>query len=281
MRRLWMWLWLFLGLGAILACGFSFNTSTGPSADIPTPVLAPSGSGSPANGGGNPATTSPPPAAPPSPTPTPAGTPVTCPGQPFRLLIPQGLSLNLQCFQTTFGMMDNAQTISIWRFATSPADALCEQGCVDVIPVADAQRAFGSFLFPPQGQNAAVLYEAKRQNLTFVSGQGVRTLEMQGQGVALLSNVNLQYVFRGYSSNGKYAVYVIFPIQAPGLPNADEPGANTNPQVFAPLPPANDMAQWDTFNQKAVQYLNGLSAQQFTPRLDLLDALVQSVDTGP
>ena len=279
MRRIRTWSLLFVALGVLWACRVSVDL-TPPTQDsgsvIPTPVLTGGVTPAPAGGGAN----SLPPTSPPV-SPTPAGTPVTCPGQPFRLRIPQGMALSLQCFQTTFGTVDSPQTITIWRVATSPADAFCDQGCVDIIPLADAQQVLGGFVFPPEGQNGAVLYEAQRQNLGFVSGQGVRTLEVQGQGVALVSNVNLRYVFRGTSTNGKYAVYVTWPITAPGLPDAEMPDLNTNPQVFAPLPPANDPAQWDTFNQQAVQYLNGLTPQQFTPSLTLLDALVQSIDTGP
>ncbi len=280
MRRFAIWLFLLIVLGALVACRFSFNLSSGSQEEIPTPALVLT---TPANTGGSPGgngpTTAPPTPVPASPT--PAGTQVSCPGKPFQLRIPQGLSLNLQCFQTTFGMMDSPQVITIWRFATSPSDTFCEKGCVDIIPVADAKQKLGGFAFPPEGQNAAVLYETLRQNLTFASGQGVRTLELQGQGVVLVSNGNLTYVFRGYSTNGQYAVYATFPVQAPGLPNAETPDANTNPQVFAPLPPADDPAQWDAYNQKAMQYLAGLSAQQFTPNLALLDALIQSVATGP
>jgi len=279
MRRLWKWGLLFASLGVLLACSISVNLTPAPQgsgSQIPTPVLSGGLTPAPAGGGAS----SLPPTSPPA-SPTPAGTPVSCPGQPFRLRIPQGMAVTLQCFQTTFGTMDSAQTIAIWRFATSPADAFCDQGCVDVISLADAQQVLGGFAFPPEGQNAAVLYEAQRQNLGFVSGQGVRTLEVQGQGVVLVSNANLRYVFRGTSANGKYAVYVTWPIAAPGLPDAETPDLNTNPQVFAPLPPATDPAQWDAFNQQAVQYLNGLTAQQFTPSLTLLDALVQSIDTGP
>ncbi len=249
---------------------------------LPTPVVA---------GGGSTAAAPPtqpaaPPAQPPSPTPA---APTALPGTPVQfgsssIVIPQGLNLALQGFQADFGYAEDAlmgtgtmKVIKITRFGVSPQDVFCKQGCIDIIPVADAQKVLGRFAFPPEGQNATVLYETRKQTLTFAGGQGTRSLEVQGQGMVLVSNANLRYVFRGYTQNGQYAVYATLPITAPGLPSGETPDANTNPNVFTALPPAADPAQWDAFNQQAVQYLQNLPANQFAPALNLLDALIGSV----
>ncbi len=270
--------WLFLVVLTAGACRFLFEPAPSqPPSDIPTPVLNGQSSSTGNPGGGAPPPTVMPPTSQPA-TPTPAGTTVTCPSAPIRLTIPQGLSWTSQCFQTTFGTMDSSQVITIWRFATSPADAFCEQGCVDVIPLAQAQAAFGQWVFPPEGQNAAVIFEAARTPLNFVSGQGTRTLEIQGQSLVMANNESLVYVFRGTTSNGQYAVYAVFPVVAAILPSTMDPAQNTNAQALQPLPQdITDMAGIEAYNQKAAQALSQQPPTAFTPRLDLLDLLIQSL----
>jgi len=205
-----------------------------------------------------------------------------------QLTIPAGWSgLRLQGFQAQFGyavealMGGNVTTIAITRFATSPQDTFCERGCIDIIPVAQAKQALGRFAFPPDGQGGMVLFQTRSQTLSFQNGSGTRTLEMHGQGVQFVNNAELRYIFRGYTSDGQYAVYVTFPIQASILPSDPDPAANTNPHVFAPPPALDDPTAIDTFNQQAVTQLNALSPNDFSPNLAWLDALVQSLYVGP
>ncbi len=196
-------------------------------------------------------------------------------------------NLNLQGFQAQFGyavdalMNGTMSTIGITRFATSPQDEFCEYGCIDIIPVAQAQQALGRFLFPPEDQGAAVTFQTRRKTLSFQNGSGDRTLEVHGQGVETVSNRSLRYIFRGYTANGQYAVFVTFPIQATILPSDPDPAANTNPNVFAPVPPVDDPAAIDAFNRQAMTLLDTLSPSAFTPDLDWLDGLVQSIYAGP
>lgn len=279
--RMHLWMkfgWLFLGMLMAGACRFLFETPTPqPASDIPTPVLygQPSPMGN-AGGGAPPTTVMP--STPPPAMPTPSGNTVTCPSAPVRLAVPQGLNWKPQCFQTTFGLMDSPQVITIWRFATSPTDAFCEQGCVDVIPLAQAQAAFGQWVFPPEGQNATVTFEAARVSLRFAGGQGTRTLEIQGQSLVMANNESLVYVFRGTTSNGQYAVYAVFPVDAAILPSSMDPAQNTNTQALQPLPQdITDMAGIEAYNQKAAQALSQQPPTAFTPRLDLLDLLIQSL----
>ena len=287
MRRV-RWFGLWMALAAVsLACEVQIQmTSTAPApttSDLPTVAAS-----------GNLPT-----AAPASPTSLPAN-PTSPPGNPTapqgrtvtfgqsKVTIPPGwTNLNLQGFQAQFGYALDAlaggtvSTIGITRFATSPQDDFCDAGCIDIIPVAQAQQSLGRFAFPPEEQGAAVTFRALAQTLSFQNGSGERALEIQGQGLQFVNNAELRYVFRGYTHDGKYAVYVTFPIQASILPSGPDPASNTNPNVFAAPPQLDDPAAVDAFNQQAASRLATLNPSAFTPRLDWLDALVQSVYAGP
>ncbi len=269
-RRLWLWLGLAV---ALLACEFNFQMGSTTAANPVTPMPPTNTPAIEAVG-------------PPTVALVPTGRTVTF-GQ-SSVTIPAGWqSLNLQGFQAQFGyaldalMGGNLTTIAITRFATSPQDEFCEWGCVDIIPVAQAQQVLGRFLFPPEEQGATVLFQARRRNLSFQNGSGERTLEMHGQGPMPVHNGQLRYIFRGYSANNQYAVFVTFPIQAAILPSSMDPAANTNPQAFAPPPPLDDVSAIEAFNQQAASLLDTLSPSDFTPDLDWLDALVQSIYAGP
>ncbi len=266
-------LWIAL---AFLALACEINVNLTPQADAGPPAVLPP-TDTPAVAAVDPPTVA---AAP------PAGRTVSF-GQ-SSLTIPSGwTNLNLQGFQAQFGyaldalMGGNMTTIAITRFATSPQDTFCDQGCVDIIPVALAQQTLGRFAFPPEEQGAAVIFQTRSKKLSFQNGSGDRTLEMHGQGAQFVNNAELRYVFRGYTNDGQYAVYVTFPVQATILPSAPDPAANTNAQAFAPPPPLDDPAGIDAYNNQAATLLDTLSPSAFTPDLDWLDALVQSIHAGP
>ena len=94
--------------------------------------------------------------------------------------------------------------------------------------------------------------------------QGERSLETFGQSHYGVSNESLNYVFRGYSPDRKYGVYVQVPIHATSLPDVAPTMEFNSPDIL-------------DYNQKAAESMNLLTAADFTPDLDLLDALVASI----
>ena len=152
------------------------------------------------------------------------------------------------------------------RFALTPEE-YCQTWCLIIYPVAEFEHAFGSFVFPPAGYRggAAVIFEAQKTTLSFQKGSGDRSLEAFGQSQYGVSNESLKYVFRGYTMNKQYAVYVQIPIHATNLPDT------------APTMAFNSQEVLD-YNRTATETMNALSPADFTPDLDLLDALVQSMD---
>lgn len=151
------------------------------------------------------------------------------------------------------------------RFALAQEE-YCQTWCLEVYPVAEFEQAFGSFVFPPAGYRggAAVIFEAQKKALSFQNGSGDRALETFGQDHYGVSNESLKYVFRGYTADGQYGIYVQAPTRAANLPDA-APTMTTN---------VEDLLE---YNRQAAESINALTPADFTPNLDLLDALVASI----
>jgi len=151
------------------------------------------------------------------------------------------------------------------RFALAQEE-YCQTWCLMVYPVAEFEQAFGSFVFPPAGYRggAAVIFKAQEKELSFQNGSGDRGLETFGQDHYGVSNESLKYVFRGYSADQQYGIYVQVPIRATGLPET-APTTTTDVQ---------DILE---YNRQAAESMNVLTPADFTPDLDLLDAWVASI----
>ncbi|RPI93565.1 MAG: hypothetical protein EHM40_09460 [Chloroflexi bacterium] len=151
------------------------------------------------------------------------------------------------------------------RFALT-REEYCQTWCLEVYPVAEFEQAFGTFVFPPAGYRggAAVIFEAQKKALSFQNGSGDRTLETFGQDHYGASNESLKYVFRGYTTDRQYGIYVEVPARAANLPDA-APTMTTN---------VEDLLE---YNRQATEAMNALTPADFTPNLDLLDALVASI----
>jgi hypothetical protein len=166
--------------------------------------------------------------------------------------------------------MDGA-TAHHTRFALT-SEEYCHTWCLIVYPITDFTQAFGTFVFPPAAYRggAAVIFKAKEISLSFQNGNGARGLETFGQDHYKVSNESLKYVFRGYSEDQQYGIFVQVPIHASNL--LDVP----------PTMPANDNPLQDIleYNQQVSQSMNALKPADFTPNLDLLDALIVSIYLG-
>ena len=154
------------------------------------------------------------------------------------------------------------------RFSLT-VEEYCQTWCLEVYPIAEFEQAFGFFVFPPAGYRggAAVIFEAQEMALSFQNGSGNRGLETSGQSHYGVSNESLKYIFRGYSADKQYGIYVEIPIHAANLPDS-APTMTTN---------FEDILE---YNRQVAGSMNALTATDFTPNLDLLDALVASIYVG-
>jgi hypothetical protein len=122
--------------------------------------------------------------------------------------------------------------------------------------------------------NAATQIAASIKIIPFQNGSGIRSLTQYAQYAAPINNHELFYHFQGLSSDGRYYIIAILPLTAPILPEDEKPEA-TVPEGGIPIP--TDVGPNDVYYFSVTEKLNSLSPDAFTPSLDALDALIQSI----
>lgn len=122
--------------------------------------------------------------------------------------------------------------------------------------------------------NAGPLIAANIKLIAFQSGSGVRKLTQYAQYEAPINNRELFYHFQGLTSDNKYYVIAILPISAPILAEDEKPEADV-PTEGVPIP--TDIGPNNAYYISVTQKLNALSPDSYTPSLNMLDVLIQSV----
>lgn len=122
--------------------------------------------------------------------------------------------------------------------------------------------------------NAASQISAGIKILSFQNGSGVRSLTQYAQYAAPINNRELFYHFQGLTSDGKYYVIAILPITAPILPEDEKPEAAV-PEGGVPIPTA--VGPNNVYYFSVTEKLNSLAPNAFTPSVEALDALIQSL----
>jgi hypothetical protein len=100
----------------------------------------------------------------------------------------------------------------------------------------------------------------------------VRFITFYAQGIGPITNDALFYTFEGMTTDGKYVVSVQFPVKASILPDSFDPTTFDYNQF---------MATYADYMATTVNDLDLLQSQDYTPNLDTLDALIQSIQVGP
>jgi hypothetical protein len=135
----------------------------------------------------------------------------------------------------------------------------------------DEPQALTIELPPAPGHlGAREIWRAQAHYLEFHKGRGVRYLTVYQADPLPVTNTDVIYVFHGLSDDGKYWVTLYFPLTTRLLPAPDA--------ALAAL------ADYDRFVAQQAQYREDIRRklaagrpEDFTPRLDRLDALLQSV----
>ena len=122
--------------------------------------------------------------------------------------------------------------------------------------------------------NATPLLAPQIKVIPFHSGSGVRALTQYAQYAAPVNNRELFYHFEGLTSDGRYYVIAILPLTAPVLPEDEKPEA-TVPEGGVPIPTA--VGPNEVYYFSVTEKLNSLAPDAFTPSLNTLDALIQSI----
>jgi hypothetical protein len=122
--------------------------------------------------------------------------------------------------------------------------------------------------------NAEHIIAANIQLINFQNGGGVRELTQYDQYPAPINNRELFYHFEGLTTDGKYYVIAVLPITAPILAEDEKPESSV-PTGGIPIPA--DTGPNDVYYVSISQKLNALSPAQYTPSLNTLDMLIQSI----
>jgi hypothetical protein len=129
--------------------------------------------------------------------------------------------------------------------------------------------------------NAQQLFASNIQVISFQNGQGVRFLTEYAQYAASANNHDLFYHFEGVTRDGAYYIIAILPITAPMLAETSDGGAAL-PVGGVPYPYfADPNADMQLYYRSVLDLLNATPSELFTPTLDQLDSLIQSMRITP
>ncbi len=129
--------------------------------------------------------------------------------------------------------------------------------------------------------NAQQSYAANISMLSFQNGGGVRFVTQYAQYPAPANNQELFYQFQGLTRDGAYYIVATFPLTVPVLAEtsaADSPlpaGGIAYPDM------ADPNADFASYYGAVTALLNSQPPEAFTPNLNQLDALVQSMLVAP
>jgi hypothetical protein len=129
--------------------------------------------------------------------------------------------------------------------------------------------------------NAAQVFASNFQTLSFQNGDGVRFLTEYAQYPAPVNNHELVYHYQGFSSDGEYYIVAILPITAPVLAETSDAAAAI-PSGGVPYPLMTDPeANMPSYYASVTDLLNATPQDAFTPTINQLDALIQSMRITP
>jgi hypothetical protein len=117
--------------------------------------------------------------------------------------------------------------------------------------------------------NAAQVFLSNPVYLDFQNGSGIRYLTQYGQAIMPINNHDLFYSFQGLTSDGKYWISAILPVNHPSLQATYDD----------PLPADIDqfMANYEQYTTLLRANLDTQPLDTFTPSLADLDAMISSI----
>jgi hypothetical protein len=122
----------------------------------------------------------------------------------------------------------------------------------------------------PEIFNAGQFFQSNVRTLDFQNGSGARWLSQYGQAYFPIGFPRLFYTFQGFTEDGAYYLSVILPVAHTILPPADSV--------------ALDDAFFNNYESYSAENASLLEAQpdaSFTPSLELLDQMVESIMVAP
>lgn len=129
--------------------------------------------------------------------------------------------------------------------------------------------------------NAQQAFASNMQLISFQNGRGVRFLTEYGQYAVSANNNELFYHFQGLTSDGAYYIIAILPITVPVIAETSDGGAVLPPGGI-PYPYfADPNADMEAYYVAVTALLDGTSPEAFSPTINRLDQLIQSMRITP
>jgi hypothetical protein len=129
--------------------------------------------------------------------------------------------------------------------------------------------------------NAQQVFASNIQTISFQNGAGVRFLTEYAQYAAPVNNHELFYHFQGVTRDGAYYIIAILPIAVPVLAEANDAVAALPPGGVAYPDISDPQADWQGYYTAVADLLDGTSPDAFTPTINQLDLLIQSMQITP
>ncbi len=117
--------------------------------------------------------------------------------------------------------------------------------------------------------NSGQVFHSNLKYLDFANGSGVRFLAIYAQYPAPVNNADIFYTYQGLTSDGRYAISVILPVDHPSLP------ADLNAVPVEQMDAI--VKEYNTYRSDAAAALEAEPDGSFSPDLSRLDALVASL----
>jgi hypothetical protein len=129
--------------------------------------------------------------------------------------------------------------------------------------------------------NATQVFGSNIQVISFQNGRGVRFLTEYGQYPVSANNNELFYHFQGLTSDGAYYIIAILPITAPVLAETSDGGAVLPPRGVPYPYYADPNADMQAYYTAVTDLLSSTSPEAFSPTINQLDLLIQSIQVTP
>lgn len=120
---------------------------------------------------------------------------------------------------------------------------------------------------------AAQQYASQAKIVSFANGSGVRMTSQYAQFPGPILKDGSYYHYEGLTNDGKYMVAIMVPVTLPIQATAENPSADG---IIYPSD-ISDTTALDAYFQGVTDLLNAASPDSFQPNLNLLDALIQSI----
>ena len=188
---------------------------------------------------------------------------------PYWEVNPEYLRISLEGYplqETFFSPVISVYPVEAFKAKSPPASAILEQM---KIFLAEKPATADQIPFLPIF-NAAQVFHSNLEYLDFQNGSGVRFLTEMAQYPAPVNNYDLFYTFQGLTSDGRYMVSMILPVNHPNLPSRPDSLSTDALEAMT--------QRYDQYRAEVAAELEAQPASSFTPDLDLLDAMVKSLE---